>query len=586
MQSDFIPKRTLKRLAACCTTGLLLSLQPLAAQVLVKDLAPGATASNPKDFKMVGSTLFFTAETAATGRELYKSNGTAAGTVLVKDIWPGPGGSGFDGTGLAEIAAVGNTLYFAAKTSTTGYELWKSDGTAAGTVLVKDMIPGPTHSFPRDLTATGNLLYFTVNSREYGRELWKTNGTSEGTVLVKDLRPGVKGSDPRELTVYDGSLFFLADNGVSGIDVWKTNGFPQGTTLLKNLHPVNQGTLPELEVKDVRLYFTGPGPEPDIKYLYRSTGTAAGTVVIKEFNEGSATAEVTLGSLTPSGALLYFVKRVRNQGTGDVFSLYRTSGTTEGTQLLKEIKTDELENSGTPMGNLTDVEGALYLTANSKWHGPELWKSTGTPAQTKMLSDIRPGAYGSDPYGLRNVGGVLYFAAHNGTHGNELWKSDGTAAGTVMVKDIYPGTGSAYPNAWSVHFDGLYFAAGNGTQGHELWKISVPKPGPVVVSNGALLVPDGGRSASPESPETAETGLRAEVHPNPAADHLSVRVNAPAADLSSAVTDMTGKTFLLNAHRVSGPHQVQVDVSSLKPGLYLLRIATRQGRKSLRFVKQ
>ena len=81
------------------------------------------------------------------------------------------------------------------------------------------------------------------------------------------------------------------------------------------------------------------------------------------------------------------------------------------------------------------------------------------------------------------------------------------------------------------------------------------------------------------------TGL-AEVHPNPAADHLSVRVNAPAADLSSAVTDMTGKSFLLNAHRVTGPHEVRVDVSSLKPGLYLLRIATRQGRKSLRFVKQ
>ncbi len=293
MQLDFIPKKQFKRLAAGCTTGLLLSLQPLAAQVLVKDIAPGASASKPKDFEMVGSTLYFTAETAATGRELYKSNGTEAGTVLVKDIWPGSGGSGFDGTGLAEFAAVGNTLYFAAKTSTTGYELWKSDGTAAG---------------------------------------------------------------------------------------------------------------------------------------------------------------------------------------------------------------------------------------------------------------------------------------------------------TVMVKDIYPGIGSAYPNAWAVHYGGLYFAASNGTQGHELWKISVPKPGPDGVINQVsavnALVPDGSRSASPDGQGTTETGPRATLHPNPAADHLAVQLNAPATDLSSAVVDLTGKSFLRNAHQVTGPHQLQVDVSSLKPGLYLLRIATPRGRQSLRFVKQ
>ncbi len=158
-----------------------------------------------------------------------------------------------------------------------------------------------------------------------------------------------------------------------------------------------------------------------------------------------------------------------------------------------------------------------------------------------------------------------------------------------MVKDLNPGAGDAYPNAWAVHTGGLYFAASNGTQGHELWKLSVPILGPDGVTNQAAagnpLVPDGGRSASPESPGTAATGLRASVHPNPAADYLSVQVNAPAIELTSEVIDLTGKSFLPNAHRAAGPHQFRVDVSSLKPGLYLLRIATPQGRQSLRFVK-
>ncbi len=273
-----------------------------------------------------------------------------------------------------------------------------------------------------------------------------------------------------------------------------------------------------------------------------------------------------------------------------MFSLYRTDGTAAGTKFLHEIKTYDLENSGTPMGYLTDVGGTLYLTANSKWEGPELRRSNGTPQGTYMIHDIRPGEYGSDPYRLKNVGGLLYFAAHNGSHGLELWKSDGTAAGTVMVKDLNPGAADAYPNAWAVHTGGLYFAADNGTKGHEHWKLSVPIFSPGGVTNQAVAaaprVPDGGRAASPESQAMADTGLRATVHPSPAADHLSVQLNAPATDLSSAVTDLTGKFLLLNAHWVTGPQQLQVDVSSLKPGLYLLRIGTKRGRQSLRFVKQ
>ncbi len=114
----------------------------------------------------MGSTLFFSAYNTATSSELWKSNGTAAGTTLVKDIYPGP-----DSSEPSELTAVGNTLFFAAYNTSSGYELWKSDGTVAGTTLVKDINPGPDDSDVYELTAVGSTLFFAA----YNRIQWSTS---------------------------------------------------------------------------------------------------------------------------------------------------------------------------------------------------------------------------------------------------------------------------------------------------------------------------------------------------------------------------------------------------------------------------
>ena len=89
------------------------------------------------------------------------------------------------------LAAVGRTLFFAADDGIHGEELWKSDGTAAGTVLVKNINPTDfAYAGPRSLTAVGGRLFFTADDGTHGRELWMSDGSRAGTVLVKNINPG------------------------------------------------------------------------------------------------------------------------------------------------------------------------------------------------------------------------------------------------------------------------------------------------------------------------------------------------------------------------------------------------------------
>lgn len=114
---------------------------------------------------------------------------------------------------------VGGTVYFIARDVVYGAELWKSDGTEAGTVLVKDIRVGSLGSNPQSLTNVNGVLYFVAEDGINGYEVWKSDGTEAGTVMVKDIRVSIGGYVPNSLANVNGTLFFAADDGVNGLEL-------------------------------------------------------------------------------------------------------------------------------------------------------------------------------------------------------------------------------------------------------------------------------------------------------------------------------------------------------------------------------
>lgn len=392
---------------------------------LVKDVNPGSANAFPTSGSRlvnVNGTLYFTAFKSGNGWELWKSDGTAAGTVLVKDIVAGSGSSN-----PAHLTNVNGTLYFTAETAANGRELWKSNGTAAGTVLVKDIRPGTGYGFSSLLTDTlvnvNGTLFFTANNGVNGVELWKSNGTAAGTVMVKDLRPGALTSSPTLLTNVNGTLFFVANDGITGPELWKSNGTAAGTQLVKNINPSGGIHITDLEAVNGTLFFTANDGVNGME-LWKSNGTAAGTVLVKNLNTGSASSNPA--NLTNVNGTLYFTATTAANGT----ELWKSNGTAAGTVLVKDITPG---TGGSFPTHLTSVGGKLFFRGPGTGGGLALWVSNGTSAGTVKLAPngmVLPSLSNGSPL-ITDVNGVAYFRA--GGTGLDLGKSDGTVAGTALV---------------------------------------------------------------------------------------------------------------------------------------------------------
>jgi ELWxxDGT repeat protein len=278
-------------------------------------------------------------------------------------------------------------LYFDSRHPITGHELWISDGTIAGTQLLRNIATETRTqpSEPRHLFAHGGILYFTANDGISGRELWRSDGTPGGTQLVLDIAPGTADSDPISFFVYNDRVYFFAYDG----------GFDRGTYRLWTTDGTAAGTTPIVSAVERGSFYGGQGP----------CGAVAVTM--------NANAYLSLWE----------------PGWGPMIS--RTDGTAAGTVRIREVPGTDLV---TDPCYITAFGDSLFFSASQFGTGSELFKLT-PGATPQLVADIRPGSQTSEISDMRVFGSALYFLATSAQNDRRLWRSDGTAAGTIAITD-------------------------------------------------------------------------------------------------------------------------------------------------------
>lgn len=420
-------------------------------------------------FAVVNSKLYFSGTTAAGGTELWATDGTDAGTSLVKDIRAGAASSQ-----PAHFTVVGSTIYFSANDGTHGNELWKSDGTAGGTVLVKDINPGGAGSMDSSVWfVNGSTLLFTANDGTHGYEPFTSNGTGPGTTLLKDIAAGSASPKYAGFTAYGNKTIFEVLTGTllaGSAQLWVTTGTAAGTTLLKDFGVFSGQPTLGYTTYGNKVYFgagsfTGTGNE-----LWNTDGTAANTKLFKDINPGiNGSVPFLATSVIFSDKFLFSANTDANG-----FELWTSDGTAANTKLLKDINPGAASANAIVLASFSSpgqpsplYNGKIFLLADDGTHGTELWATDGTAANTKLVKDIHTG----QPGGLDGLTGYfytkqgLYFSADDGSHGSELWKTDGTDGGTAMVKDINPGTAASNVQFLGIFNNHLYFTADDGDNG-------------------------------------------------------------------------------------------------------------------------
>ena len=219
--------------------------------------------SQPSEFTISGNNIYFSAKAdmgavlTDVGRELFVINTSspAGGVQLVKDINYGSGDSS-----PSMFEGMGGELFFSADDGISGMELWKSDGTNSGTVIVSNIAANGSSSWPGQKISVGDTLFFTANDGTSGNELWKSNGTYSGTSLVKDIVAGPSDGGVSNMIEFDGELYFIAYSsspgvGTQGTEVWRSNGSDSGTVRISGSLVTDDSSALYLTRAGDRLYY-------------------------------------------------------------------------------------------------------------------------------------------------------------------------------------------------------------------------------------------------------------------------------------------------------------------------------------------
>jgi ELWxxDGT repeat protein len=586
---------------------------------LVNDNFRGATSSYPSFFTAFKDRLFYSATSGTKGNELFMTNGISIGATVVKDINTTSTSNSYAGYyyGPGSITAVKDAVIFNAYENVHGVELYKSGGTAAGTILLNDIFPGERSSGPYNFLSKNNNAYFVADVNDsafaiyktnvtksglqkitpdyvyyyyflqdfkvanngvvfyvlfsfntFQYELWCSDGTSSGTFM---LSSSVYDAD--YLNVVGNNAFFVAGDNAHGYELWKSNGSIAGTKIVKDINHGTDGSYPGgMFVFNNEVYFgandgstsnggSGAG-------FWKSDGTDAGTVKLKDIDPwwGGDVAGTDLYYFEAANNELYFaaINYANAQGT----KLWKTDGTPHGTVAVKDITPDANSYYPVPI-YFTNVNGTVYFIGDDDVYGTELWKTDGTEHGTQLVKDITPGANGSSLTNLVSYAGKLYF-----TNNGILWSSDGTEHGTQPVNGAFLSNINIYN---VIPAGNKLFISGNTLQyGVELYEGEINDDGKFIAS-----------SVTNSAVKTTANNML--LYPNPAKNILNV--NLSSINLSKAtlqVTSVAGNILITKEiDALNKQNVLQLNISQLAAGTYLIKITSANGTVMAKpFVKE
>lgn len=434
------------------------------APSLVADLNTIPNSSYPTfgyQESTVGATpsgLLFLADDHVHGNELWISNGTAAGTSLLKDANPGRGGVGltatsplFNGASYAIVNQQASDPW-----SPNATQLWKTDGTAAGTVFVKEL--SQSSASGGTFVTFSNALYFDLEG-----QVWKTDGTAAGTVPVGEVSSSTNGRFG--FTSFGGAVIFCADTA-NGRGIYRTDGTDAGTVLVADGFDTEEFT-----VWNGKLYFSAYGDGSPRIY---EMATPASTPVRAAFDDGSVFAE-GYGLAAVGNRLFIEGALVAGEYESHVFV---TDGTASGTRSVTTAGGVLPGIYGSP--RFTPAAGTLFFTASTPETGTELWRTqTVAGVETAVLvKDITPGTDDSIIDSLVADGtraSFLVKGTYDAPTAPVLWETDGTTAGTKPAT-IVGGQQPTVLGLSPVAGGRIFAVAADQTHGTELWALDIVAP--------------------------------------------------------------------------------------------------------------
>ena len=364
--------------------------------ILVEDINPGISSQvgiQPRQFLEVNGKVVF------PGFEgMWATDGTTIGTELIYPI-------GIYYTG--QMFTQSGKVIFPGIESSTGMELWQTDGTAEGTHIISDLNPGPRGSVEQNQTPVtlAGRTFIRLSDGINGFEPWVTDGSEEGTRMIRDINPGSGNSGSKGFVQFNNEIYFYAYNGVNW-GLWKTTSEGTDAQLIRSFPYINA-----LVASQDLLFIV-----VDSQHIWISDGTSVGTTYLKNM-----------------GRSISWIREFNGRAVFNVYydGVWITDGTLNGTQ---KLSADSSDGPFMQYGN-------ILLFGGGSTYNRELWRSDGTPLGTYQLKDINPSG-SSSPGLFLEFNGFVYFLASESVHGREIWRTDGTASGTVLAIEFISGLGS------------------------------------------------------------------------------------------------------------------------------------------------